>query len=137
MPGCVLRAAGRDFAVDVFLATSPLCPCAVWRRGERRTPRRPPSKDAGFNLLVSDAPGGDLPSQARDAVRILTEHHEELARLMAWEGVEGAVLDFGVERRGVVVQCEAFPAPLIRLAGGLGLAIELSLYPEMGGTGEV
>jgi hypothetical protein len=137
MPGCVLRVAGQDFAVDEFLTNSHLRPCAVWRHGERRTPHGPPSRNAGFNLVVSDAPGCDLPSQVRDAIQFLTEHYEALARLMAWKGVEGAVLDFGVERRDVVVQCDTLPAALIRLAGGLGLAIEMSLYPKTNGKSEV
>lgn len=131
MPGCVLRASGPDFAVDEFLAHSPLRPCSIWRRGERRHQYRPPSKDSGFNVVVSDAPGDDMPSQIGDAVRFLTAHYEELVRLMASSGLEGAVLDFGIARRDVMAQCDTLPAPLIRLAGGLGLAIEISQYPML------
>ncbi len=84
----------------------------------------------GFNVVVSDAPGDDLPAQVEDAIQFLAAHHAELTRLMASSGMDGAVLDFGIERRDVVVQCDTLPAPLIRLAGELGLAIEISLYPE-------
>jgi hypothetical protein len=83
---------------------------------------------------VSDASDEDLPSQVADAIRFLTVHHGEVSRLMASSGLEGAVLDFGVGRRDVVVQCDTLPAPLVRLAGGLGLAIELSQYPRTDGT---
>ncbi len=130
MPGCVLRVSGRDFAVDEFLARSPLTPCKVWRAGEPRFGHRPPHVDFGFNVVVSDAPGDDFPAQVEDAISFLAVHHDELTRLMASAGVE-AELDFGIERGDVAVQSDILPAPLIRLAGALGLAIEMSLYPEM------
>jgi hypothetical protein len=46
-------------------------------------------------------------------------------------GVESVVLDLGVERRDTAVQCDGFPEELVRLAGGLGLGLELSQYPPM------
>lgn len=137
MPGCVLRVVGRAFDVDDYLSGSPLNPCHVWRAGEPRSGNRPPHDDSGLNILVSDAPADDLAYQVEDAISFLTAHHGELGRLMASSGVDGAVLDFGIERRDVVVQCDTLPAPLIRLAGGLGLAIEMSQYPVATDTGEV
>ena len=50
-------------------------------------------------------------------------------RLCTFPGVETVALDFGIERRDVAVQCDRLPEELIRLAGTLGLGIELSHYP--------
>jgi hypothetical protein len=45
--------------------------------------------------------------------------------------VETAVLDFGVERReDVVLQGEIISEEVVRLAGRLGLALEISHYPS-------
>ena len=129
MPGCVLRASGRGFAVDDFLAGSSLKPCAVWRLGEARGKDLPAADSSGFNLLVSDAPGSDLAAQIQDTISFLETYREELARLVQAPGVESAALDFGIKRRDVAVQCDSFPARLIRLAGDLGMGIELSQYP--------
>jgi hypothetical protein len=52
-----------------------------------------------------------------------------LKRLTSWPGVDGVVLDFGIERRDVVVQCDVLPPDLLRVVGELGRAIELSQYP--------
>jgi hypothetical protein len=46
-------------------------------------------------------------------------------RLAGWPGIECVTL----ERRDVAVQCDELPAVLVRLAGSLGLGIELSHYP--------
>jgi hypothetical protein len=131
MPGCVLRASGRDFDVDEFLANSILKPCAVWRRGESRWKSRPPSDVSGFNLVVSEAPGEDFRAQVKESIAFLTAHHEELAILREAVGNEHSVLDFGVILPDDLVfgQSNVFPAELVRLAGELGLGIELSLYP--------
>ena len=41
---------------------------------------------------------------------------------------ECAAPDFGVERRDVAIQCDYLTPELVRLAGLLGLGIEVSLY---------
>lgn len=125
MIGCVLRASGSEFDVDEFLVDSPFEPCAVWRRGEQRYRHKPPSENSGFNLEVSN---GDLEEQIAGAVMFLRDRQSEIRRLLDSIGVE-AHLDFGIARRDVFVQTDFFPSVLIRLAGSLGLGIELSQYP--------
>ena len=48
---CVLRAAGADFEVDAFLATSSLKAIGVRRKGELRLATKPTV--AGTSVLVS------------------------------------------------------------------------------------
>ena len=53
----------------------------------------------------------------------------ELARLRQEPGVEGMTLDFGIEWRDVAAQFDHLPPTLVRLAGALGLGLEISHYP--------
>ena len=58
MPGCVLRASGKNFDVDRFLEKGVFDPCVVYRKGERRSQRsRKRNLTSGFNVLVSAASG--------------------------------------------------------------------------------
>lgn len=129
MPGCCLRVIGRRFDVHGYLEESPFEPCAVWIRGERRSPRSPQTEHSGFNLVVSDAPDRDLPGQIGDAIQFMQDNIEELRRLSAMPEIDDMTLDFGIAHRPVIVQSDHLPAPLIRLAGSLGLGIELTQYP--------
>ena len=125
MIGCVLRVSGTNFDVEAFLDDSPLDPCAVWHRGEIRSNGQLPADSSGLTLDVSD---GDLAEQIVGAVIFLRNNSDEVCRLTSCLGVE-AHLDFGIDRRDVFVQTDYFPPELIRLAGSLGLGIELSQYP--------
>jgi hypothetical protein len=129
----VLRAIGRDFDVDAFLTGSRLKPCRVFRRGEPRfsgsQPRGPTLEESGLNVVVSDADFDEFLKQVADATAFLVAEAEEIRRLRTFPGVDDVTLDFGIERRDVVVQSDHFPADLIRAAGALGLGIELSQYP--------
>ena len=125
MIGCVLRVGGPDFDVDAFLEDSPFEPCAVFHQEEVHSLGRTPSTSSSFNLDVSD---GDLPQQIVEAIAFLKSEEHELRRLLAFPGVEGH-LDFGIARRDSYTQSDFFPPELIRLAGALGLGIELSQYP--------
>ena len=134
---CVLRASGEAFDVDAFLSGSPLQPYKVFHRGEPRLPRSHPEgpqhATSGINIQVSEAPWSDLPSQISDAERFLETHREELQRLAESPGVVDLTLDFPINLRidgaSVVAQFDRFPASLTRLAGHLGIALELSIYP--------
>jgi hypothetical protein len=116
-----------------FCSESGLKPCELYRRGEPVFPASQPQgkkNDAsGINLVVSDADFHEFPRQVEEATAFLQAHKEELARLRGFPGVEAMTLDFGIARRDVIVQSDFFPPSLIRLAGELGLGIELSQYP--------
>lgn len=131
---CVLRVAGREFDVDAYIKRGALVPSAVYRRGEARFPTLPRARTnsrSGFNVVVSRKPFSDFDGQVRDAVTFLGKQRRAIQALRRRDGVDGASLDFGVERRAdAAVQCQAFPEDLVRLAGELGLGLELSFYPE-------
>jgi len=131
---CVLRVAGREFDVDAYIKRGALVPSAVYRRGEARFPTLPrarTSSKSGFNIVVSKRPFADFAGQVRDAVTFLEKERRAIQALRRRNGVEGATLDFGVERRPeAVVQVQVFPEQLVRLAGQLGVELALSFYPE-------
>jgi len=133
MPGCVLRVSGENLDIDALLAFTSLVPRHVVRKGQPRFER---SKHiagySGFNVSVSDASGTDVQSQVRDALAFLQMNREDIQRAVQFPGVEHARLDFGVHCRlsnGIAAQFDYYPPDLLRLAGELGLGIEISLYP--------
>ena len=89
-------------------------------------------KQSGLCFDTTDSGFGDFPKQVRQTISFLKKNQNELKKLTAFPGVN-AVLDFGFERRDAVVQSDLLPAELIRLAGSIGLAIEMSLYPPAKG----
>ena len=69
--------------------------------------------------------------QVRDAERFLATHRRAIGRLRRFPGVQVLVLDFPVDLRvgrDIVAQFDRFPASLVREAGKLSLALELSVY---------
>jgi hypothetical protein len=132
---CVLRAAGPNFNVEEFLATSTLVPSNTYRRGEPRLRTRPKgvrNQVSGLNISVSDARWADLPAQVADAERFLRENKQEISRLRSFPGVEGVSLDFPIYQRvgdTAWMQTDRFPASFVSIAGELGLELELSIYP--------
>lgn len=128
----VIRAVGSDFDVDAFLDGCTFPVCHVYRRGEPLFPthlegRR--NRLSGVSIDVSDTDFGPLVEQVVEAIEFLRSEAEQIRRLVEWPGVEGVTLDFGIEWRNVAAQCDHLPAELVRLAGGLGLALEVSHYP--------
>ena len=76
---------------------------------------------------VSDAEFDNLNAQIDDAVSFLERYRVDIQTLMAAPDAYG-VLDFAMDTRAVCVQIDHFPASLVRAAGNLGLALELSSY---------
>jgi hypothetical protein len=127
---CVLRAIGRDFDVDAFLADSPLPRDAVFHRGEPRGPGEGALKRAasGFNSPVSGAALDDLDGQVQDASHFLRQHEEELRRLGRFPGVEEVCLDFGLSLGMEGSQSAVFPADLLWQAGALDIDLVVTHY---------
>lgn len=128
MPGCVLRVAGAEFDPDAFLATTSLVPHDVYRKGEPRGRSGKTREKSGLTVLVSDAGGNDFRRQSQDALNFLEKNGTAISRLHSQPGVEHLTLDFGVYATHDFVKSYSLPAALIRLAGNLGLEVELTIY---------
>lgn len=85
-------------------------------------------EDGIAHFDVSDADFNDFKLQVKDAIAFLQSHRADVNLLMSKQNACG-ILDFAIEWRDVSVQCDSFPAALVREAGSLGLALELSHYP--------
>jgi hypothetical protein len=128
-----LKIAGRDLDVDAYVERGVLVPVGVYRRGEARFPTLPRARkntQSGFGVVVSKKAGSDFAELAKDALSFLGRHRRAVRALKRRQGVETATLDFRLERppRGLV-EGLVFPEGLVRLAGELGLGLELSFYP--------
>ena len=127
---CILRIIVNDIAFDEMLSI-PLEPDSFWRKGESSPSKNSTDKkfkDSGGNYVVSDAEFEEFAQQKQDAFEYLMHNKTQIRQIMSLSGAQGT-LDFGIIWRDVAVQCDHFPAELIRIAGELGLAIELTQYP--------
>jgi hypothetical protein len=87
-------------------------------------------KYGGISLSVSDA-NGDLEQEVRDAIAFLRHNFDSLRTIVSDESVDDARLDFAHYCRignNAFAQFDYLPPELLRLAGDLGIGIELSLY---------
>lgn len=109
---CVLRISGPD--VKASLSKISLEPFRV--------------ENGAAHFDVSKADFDDFKTQIQDAISFLQAHRADV-RLMMSEQAASGVLDFAIEWRDVAAQFDNFPAALVREAGNLGLALELSHYP--------
>ena len=127
---CILRVGGANLSLGELLQVE-LTPDSTWEKGAPKLSTRvtgPVSKTSGARYVVSDADFDEFEEQKSDAVAFLGEYQMEIREIVGLAGVDGADLDFGVYRKDVLAQSENFPPELVRLAGGLGLGLEISLY---------
>ena len=129
---CVLRIIGKDLSIndllDIKLETD-----SFWRKGEPRFSTKPEGEkriDSGATYLVSDAEFEEFDIQTKEAIEYLNKNKKQIKSIMSLSGIDGSSLDFGIVWRDVAVQCDYFPPELIKIAGELGLGIELSQYPS-------
>lgn len=93
---------------------------------EALKPYRVSGNTAHFH--VSDADFDNFGKQVDDAIRFLQAHEADVKQMLSASQATG-VLDFAIEWRDVAVQYDSIPAELVRMAGSLGLALEISHYP--------
>jgi len=128
---CVLRIGGAEVDVDALIASCGLVPYRVDRKGSpQRLRSRGPHERSSIHVDVSSADFSDLPTQVADAIAFLDAHEQLIRTAATFPGVETAVLDFALEIRNVAINSKLLPPDLLLRAGALGVAIELSLYPE-------
>ncbi len=89
----------------------------------------------GLNLRVSERGFQDFRGQLADAKRFLRGYGPRLHVLLQTPSVKRASLDFGVSdeidggRGPAVIMYFVLPRDLVLRAAGLGIALELSIYP--------
>ena len=129
MPGCVFRASGDEFVPQEFLSRSSFSACNVFLRGEARGSSSV-WQTSGFTVEVSAASGEEFGEQIQDAFEFLNRFRDELSRLADMSGVTNLRLDFGVSRKSGFLQSSYLPPELLKVAGGLKIGIEISIYSE-------
>jgi hypothetical protein len=129
-----LRIAGKDLNIDELLSDIDIEPSRVWKKGEKKFKSIRPNethKWSGVSFCASDADMGEFDLQVQDCIEFLNEFQAEISRMLRASDIEEAALDFGIELRDVAIHSDYLPAELIKLAGHLGIGIELSHYPPM------
>ena len=86
------------------------------------------NEEGTIHFEVSEADFGHFTAQIKDSISFLQTHIADVKLMMSEPGTRG-ILDFAIEWRDVAVQVDNFPVALVREAGSLGLALEISHYP--------
>lgn len=127
---CILRIGGAELDADDLLRECRLDAYRIDRKGEIGLLKsRGPHEKSSVHVDVSSAGFDDLPGQVADAVTFLRANQSAVRAAVTFPGVEWAQLDFGVEHADVAIDSKYLKPELLALAGGMGLAIELSIYP--------
>jgi hypothetical protein len=129
----MFRVCGTDLDIDALLAETSLVPEMSHRRDEPKLkgkPRGRKNERSGASFLVNLADFDHFETQKNGALVFLKVNRAAVQKIMAWPGVDSGCFDFGIWRREVPVQCDSFPAGLLKAAGNLGLDVELSQYPN-------
>lgn len=83
-------------------------------------------------IQTSKADFDELDKQIKDTIRYLTRHKDKLRHIKKFKGIDFVLLDFGIhlriDKKAILLQSDRFPTALLKLAGELGLDIELSVY---------
>lgn len=77
---------------------------------------------------ASSSEFSNLSGQISDVIAFLQKNASDIKHVMSEIDADG-VLDFAVEWREAAYQSNGFPASLVREAGNLSLALEVSNYP--------
>ena len=130
---CVLHVHSRSNSFAEFLKTSSLPFYRVVEKGEGRFDGKgEPSEVFVFSCDVSKKEWTDLDGQLEDAFLFLQKYEDQLKNLRRTHEVDDIRLDFPYHCRlgnGIMVQCDYLSPQFLKLAGELGIGIELSQYP--------
>ena len=127
---CVLRIWGVDLDPDRLVRATGLVAYRIDRKGEAGlTKSCGPRTKSAVHADVSSAEFEDLPGQIADAIAFLRANHSKIQAAVAFPGVDAAALDFAVRHLDVAIDSKYLGPEILSLAGGLGLGIELSIYP--------
>lgn len=131
---CFLKIHSKNYTFKKFCETTKVPLYSVFDKDEYRNKSRTRKSDYFVvSFDVSDAEWDDFPAQVNDAIKFLTVNFSELDKLISETPDAEGYLDFPLYSRlneEVVNQNDHLPKELIRLAGKLGLGIEMAIYSQ-------
>jgi hypothetical protein len=129
---CILRICGDELDVDALLSSADLEPDRVWCRGEPQRASKPEGKcydHSGVTFVASASEFCEFDQQIDEATRYLEIHRDQIAAMTLFEGVQHAILDFGIVLRDVAIHSDILPLRFLKAAVATGVSVELSHYP--------
>jgi len=127
---CVLHVRSKLASFAKYLKMSRLPSYQSHEKGEISRYGKPYS-DYGFSCIVSEKEWTDFEGQIEDAIRFLREHEDELRNLLGKYELDDIRLDFPFSSHldeDCIAQFDYLPPELLKLAGNIGIGIELSHY---------
>jgi hypothetical protein len=133
---CNLIILGKDLDIDAFLAKSKLRGFSKIYKGEPMFKSKPEGRKVEHSRVAietSKADFNNLEKQIKDTIKYLKRHKDKLKIIKQTKETDLALLDFGInlriDKKKILLQSDRFPNELLKLAGDIGLDIELSIYP--------
>ena len=129
---CVLRVTSETTSFAAFLRDTGFPAYQSHEKDEiSTTGKRKPYDDYGFSSSVSECDWNNLAGQIEDANAFLRTHERTLRKLLSSHDITDIRLDFPYSCRldeHIFMQCDYLPSDFLKLAGDLGIGIELSHY---------
>ncbi len=129
--GCNLSIIGEHLDVDALETKLGLPGFRKNYKGVPRYRTNPEKEELPYSYMstaISDAGFDDLEQQVKDVISYLMQHFDTLKLVSGVKEVQYFNLDFGVDYADKFYQSMYMPPKLVRLAGELGMSIEVSLY---------
>lgn len=133
---CILSIVGKQLDADALIAKIGFKEYKIAHKGVPKFQSKPDGdklSHSSISVIISKAGFDNLKKQIKDTIKFLEKNQEKLRHIALTKEVQYATLDFGIDlridRKKVLTQTELLPAALLKLAGNLGLSIELSFYP--------
>ncbi|MGC4034689.1 MAG: hypothetical protein QM764_01920 [Chitinophagaceae bacterium] len=133
---CNLVILGKNLDIDALIAKSSLRGYSKRYKGQpvfKTKPNGKKSTHSSIRIQTSKSDFDNLEKQISDTIKYLKRHKNKLNIIRQTKEVDLAVLDFGIclriNKKEILTQSDRFPNQLLKLAGDIGLDIELSIYP--------
>ncbi|SKA09321.1 hypothetical protein [Sediminibacterium ginsengisoli] len=133
---CTLVIRGKHFDADDFFKKSKLRGYTINYKGTPIFKNKPDGKKmmhTSASIQTSSAGFNDMPKQVKDTIQYLERNRAKLENILLTRHIDYAILDFGValriDHQNILIQSEILSKKLIKLAGELGLSIDITIYP--------
>jgi hypothetical protein len=131
---CILTITGENFDVDDFISKSNIVPYRKFYKGDPKYKTKPDGakiERTGCSIDISKVEFENFNQQINDATVYLNQNKQKLQLINITEGIEYAVLDFGITHDpNNFVQSHYLSNEFLKLVSELGIGIELSVYQK-------